>query len=88
MTAAPGDGGNGKGEEKIMGLFGNGRPMGWRSPRQDAEKAVTLGEQICDLAEEQLGRPLTAEEMAAYHEQARDVASQSGRQARREDEGA
>jgi hypothetical protein len=55
----------------------------WTSPRKDAENAKAVGERIAGDYEQHLGRPLTAEELADIHTEARRVTAGWGCHARR-----
>ena len=57
--------------------------MSWISPRRDEDNAKAMGERMADDYEQHLGRPLTADELACVHAQARRVAGHWGRDARR-----
>ena len=60
-----------------------GHRQPWISPRRDAENATAMGERIASDYERDLGIPLTPEELAVVHEQARRVAAGWGSHARR-----
>lgn len=58
--------------------------MTWRSPRQDVEVAREMAEAAVTAREQELGRPLTAAELASHYLAARTAEAYWGRQARAE----
>ncbi|WP_030506339.1 hypothetical protein [Microbispora rosea] len=56
--------------------------MGWISPRKDAEHAKTVAERMARDYEEQLGRPLTPDELREVHEEAERTVKSWGERAR------
>lgn len=55
---------------------------GWTSPRKNRELAKTLGEHMAREYEKHYGRPLTAGELRAVHEEALESALKAGRRQR------
>ena len=57
--------------------------MGWTSPRKDAEHAKSVGERMATDYEENLGRPLTPDELRQVHEDAAQTVKSWGETGRK-----
>lgn len=57
--------------------------MGWTSPRKDAEHAKTVAERMARDYEEQLGRPLTPDELREVHKEAAQTVKDWGERTRK-----
>lgn len=57
--------------------------MAWTSPRKDGENAKAMAERMARAYEEELGRSLTAEELAQVHAEAAKTVKAWGKATRR-----
>lgn len=57
--------------------------MSWTSPRKDAEHAKAVAERMARDYEEQLGRPLTPDELREVHEEAEQTVKAWGEEGRK-----